>query len=290
MPETDSSSNTGADERASCSTLLRQGARDLRALAAAAAPRRCAACKEQLLATIHRVLVASTSAPRRSGSCGSGPTRTTASTATGWMTPQEFAAPLRRRSTSTTTCASSHDPRAEQPARPDLHRRVPRQRRRRAPRDLPQRRRRPAEVADDGHDRRRRAGLVRLRRRQDDQRRARHLGRRASTTTTRVYGTELDLGQGRPAAAPRLDDDPRDALHRRRRRRRRPAPLAGREQLGRREGRQGLLHDERLVVRRVRLRDRRAPRPRCRRSCRRRWTTSRSCCRPGTRWAPWPAS
>ena len=68
-----------------------------------------------------------------------------------------------------------------------------------------------------------------------------------------------------------------------------PRALAGREQLGRREGRQGLLDDERQLVRRVRLRDRRTPRRAARRAAGGAGRRSRSCCPPGTRWAPSPA-
>ena len=54
MPETDSSSNTGP-MNAILSTLLRQGARDLRAVAPQGVEA-MRACKEQLLATVHRML------------------------------------------------------------------------------------------------------------------------------------------------------------------------------------------------------------------------------------------
>ena len=70
--------------------------------------------------------------------------------------------------------------------------------------------------------------------------------------------------------------------------RRRAAALARREQLGHREGRQGLHDDERLVVRRVRLRGRRTPRrPACR-AAGGADSRTRSCSRPGTRWARSP--
>ena len=209
MPETDSSSNTGP-MNAVLSTLLRQGARDLRALQPQGAEA-MRACKEQLLATIHRVL---------SIHLGTPPERFLWQWTDkdhgfhreGWMTPQEFAARYVDLDLDDYVCVV-HDPRAGSPARADVHRRVPRQRRRRAPRDLPQHRHRPAEVADDGHHPRRRAGLVRLRRGQDDQRRAGHLGRPALRLRRRLLHPARPR-QGRPAAAPRRDDDPRDALHR----------------------------------------------------------------------------
>ena len=63
------------------------------------------------------------------------------------------------------------------------------------------------------------------------------------------------------------------------------APLAGRELVGRGPGPEGLLHDERLVVRRVHVRDRRPQGVPARRAAERRSTWSRSSCRRGTRWA-----
>ena len=76
-------------------------------------------------------------------------------------------------------------PPAVQPDRPDLHRRVPRQRHRRPAGHLPQRRHAGHQGRRRGHDPGRRAGLVRLRRRQDDEQRLRVLGRRALRPASR---------------------------------------------------------------------------------------------------------
>ena len=148
----------------------------------------------------------------------------------GSMTPHEFARGLRHRAARGLRLPRPRPARVE-PVRPDVHRRVPRQRRRRPAGDLPQRRDRPDEAPREGGHRRRRAGLVRLRHRSDVAQRPRPLGRRA----LRLRGAlrhDARPAQGRPAHPPRVADDPRHALHRRRRRRRRAAPLAGGEQLG----------------------------------------------------------
>ena len=96
--------------------------------------------------------------------------------------------------------------------------------------------------------------------------------------------------QGRPPGLPRDRDDARDALHRGRRAGRRDPALARGEQLGLRPRQGRLLHDERLLVRPVRLRDRRPQERASGRPAEAPWTPSRSCCPPGTRWAPWPGS
>ena len=250
--------------------MLRQGARDLRELARAARRRReLRGRKEQHARRRSTACCASTSARRRSAFVWQWTDKDKGFHRDGAMTPQEFAGALRHAAARRLRLPRATTRAPSSPLRPDLHRRVPRQRRRRAAGDLPQRRDRPAEVARAcdtivggepvwfGCD----VGKMIARR-------ARHLGRRASTTTTRVYDTELDLDK-----ADRLLHHESLMTHAMLFtgvdvRRRRPAPLAGREQLGRREGRQGLLHDERL--RGSPSTSSRSPcaATRCRRSCR----------------------
>ena len=81
MPETKSSSNTRLMNR-DISTILRQAARDLRARAADGADADdLQDAKEHVLASIHRLLCIHLGTPP-SRSCGSGRTRTAASTGT----------------------------------------------------------------------------------------------------------------------------------------------------------------------------------------------------------------
>ena len=93
-------------------------------------------------------------------------------------------------------------PAAVQPDRPDLHRRVPRQRHRRPAGHLPQRRHAGHQGRRRGHDPGRRAGLVRLRRRQDDEQRVRVLGRRALRPAVGLRH-RVRPRQGRPPRVPR---------------------------------------------------------------------------------------
>src|SRR5258708_6933683 len=103
------------------------------------------------------------------------------------------------------------------------------------------------------------AGVVRRGRRKDEEQ---GVGVVGPPSLCPVVGLRHGLPprKGRPPRLPRDPDDPRHAVHRGGRRRRPHPQVAGGEQLGRGQGQGRLLHDERLVVRRVRLRDRGAAR------------------------------
>src|ERR1700744_6501119 len=254
MPETQSSSNTGR-MNSILRYQLRQGARAVRA-AAAQGTDAARAAKAEVMQVIHRILCIHLGTPPERFDW-QWTDKDKKFHRDGVITPQEFAAKYVDLPVSDYVCLVN-DPRPSSPLGRALPRRVPRQLRRRPAVHLPQCRRAAHQGHRRGHDRRRRAGLVRLRRRQDDEQRLRVLGRRALRSAVGLQ-RPVRPGQGGPSGVPRVGDDARDAVHRGRRAGRGDPALAGREQLGLRPGQGRLLHDERLVVRPVRLRDRRAP-------------------------------
>ena len=181
MPETQSSSNTGR-MNSILRYQLRQGARTVRA-ATAEGLEAARAAKAEIMQVIYRILCIHLGTP---------PERFDWQ----WTDKDKEVPPGRRPHPAGVrrqvrgpagqrVRLPGQRPPAVQPDRPDLHRRVPRQRHRRPAGHLPQRRHAGHQGRRRGHHPGRRAGLVRLRRRQDDEQRVRVLGRRSSTTCRR---------------------------------------------------------------------------------------------------------
>ena len=141
-----------------------------------------------------------------------------------------------------------------------LHDRLPGQRGGRLAGEVPERGHRAYEARDAGLAARRPTGVDGLRRGEADAPRAGGVGRRSVRLRRGVWRGLRD-GQGGAHGIRPDTNDARHAVHRRRRGGRRPAPLARGEQLRGRDRRQGLLRDERLVVRRVHVRDSRPEEP-----------------------------
>ncbi len=216
MPETQSSSSTGRMNSV-LRQLLRQGARDLRALAAGDGGADAARShKRQLLDVVHRALCMHLGTPPESFTW-QWTDKDRVFHRDGDLTPLEFAQRYVGLPIDDYVCLV-HDPRETSPRGRTftvdqlgnvvgggavVYLNV----------DMAVMKRLARDTIVNG-----RAGVVRLRRRQDDAPRHRHLGRRP---VRHRLGLRHDVrpGQGRAAALPRDRDDARDAVHRRRRRR-----------------------------------------------------------------------
>ena len=160
MPETHSSSKT-ARMNEILQSVLRQGALELRACPTEEQQER----KQRIVEAVHRILCIHLGTP---------PERFLWQWADkdrvfhrdGEMTPQEFAAKYVPARAGRLRLPGRRPP-AEQPEGADIHRGLPRERRRWAPGGLPQRRHGGHEEGRHGRHRRRQAGVVRLRRWQD---------------------------------------------------------------------------------------------------------------------------